>query len=158
MLSISSSAFSENGIIPDAYTCDADDISPPLSISGVPPQAKSLVLIMDDPDIPPAVKERLGIEVFDHWIVFDVPPATAEFQENHEPPGVQGANLRGGGYIGPCPPDREHRYFFRLYAVDALLGLPAGAARADVERAMEGHVVESAELVGRYNRRENRPR
>lgn len=156
MLTLSSSAFTENGSIPDIYTCDADNINPPLSIAGVPPEAKSLVLIMDDPDIPQFAKDRLGVEVFDHWIVFDIPPETKEIAENQAPPGVQGMGSMNPGYAGPCPPDKEHRYFFKLFALDAWLGLPAGARREDVERAMQGHIIETAMLLGRYLRREHR--
>ena len=146
MLTLSSAVFKENGIIPGKYTCDSENVNPPLSISGVPAGAKSLALIMDDPDIPQAVKERFGISVFDHWVVFDIPPETTEISENKKP----------SNYTGPCPPDREHRYFFRLYALDTMLALPEGAPRAEVEEAMQGHIVESAELVGRYNRPQNR--
>ena len=160
MLTLSSPAFPDDGTIPEKYTCDSNEesgaVSPPLAVSGVPPAAESLVLIMDDPDIPKAVKESMGIDVFDHWVVFDIPPETKELGENRIPPGVEGANTRSPGYAAPCPPDREHRYFFKLYALDTTLGLPAGAPRAEVEEAMKGHVVEFTELVGRYSRLSNR--
>lgn len=160
MLTLSSLAFADNGTIPEKYTCDSNEesgaVNPPLVISGVPEKAESLVLIMDDPDIPQAVKDSMHIDVFDHWVIFDIPPETKELGENRIPPGVEGANTLSPGYTGPCPPDREHRYFFKLFALDTMLGLPAGASRADVEEAMKGHVVEFAELVGRYNRLSNR--
>ncbi len=157
MLSITSSAFSENGSIPEKYTCDSENVNPPLSISGVPPGAQSLTLIMDDPDIPQAVKDRMHIDVFDHWVVFNIPPDTNGITASSTPPGVQGANSIGKAeYTGPCPPDREHRYFFKLYALDVMLPLSSGASPATVEQAMQGHIMESAELVGLYNRPQNR--
>jgi Raf kinase inhibitor-like YbhB/YbcL family protein len=112
---------------------------------------------MDDPDIPQAVKDSMHIDVFDHWVVFDIPPETEGFAEDRIPPGVEGGGARAAGYTGPCPPDKEHRYFFRLYALDTLLGLPEGTPRSDIEQAMKGHIVEFTELVGRYNRMRNRP-
>lgn len=152
MLSITSTAFAENASIPRTYTCDGRRVNPPLSISGVPAAAKSLALIMDDPDIPESVKERLGADAFDHWVVFDIPPDTKEIPENSVP-GIEGAASNGtAAYASPCPPDREHRYFFRLYALDGMLPLGKGASRADVEKAMEGHVLGTAQLIGRYDR------
>lgn len=156
MLSLSSPAFSENGLIPAKYTCDGENINPALRISGVPETAASLVLIMDDPDIPSAVKTKTGIDVFDHWLIFNLSPQTGEISEHMEPAGMEGANGAGKrGYAGPCPPDREHRYFFKLYALGITLPLPEGASRKEVEAAMAGHVIESTELVGRYNRPQN---
>lgn len=153
MLTIQSPAFEANGSIPPRYTCDGENTNPSLSISGVPEGALSLVLIVADPDIPQSVKDTLGIEILDHWVVFDIPPTTTEIKEDTVPHGVQGANARGAGaYIGPCPPDREHRYFFRLYALDTMLGLSEGVSRSAVEKAMQGHVLASAELMGRYDR------
>ncbi|MBI3573506.1 YbhB/YbcL family Raf kinase inhibitor-like protein [Candidatus Kaiserbacteria bacterium] len=150
---LSSTAFEENAAIPASYTCDGANVNPPLSISGVPSGAKSLVLILDDPDIPQAAKDALHAEAFDHWVVFNIPPETTELLQNMKPGGTEGDNTAGTlGYTGPCPPDREHRYFFKLYALDAKLTLPSGALRQDVEQAMDGHVIESAELVARYQR------
>jgi Raf kinase inhibitor-like YbhB/YbcL family protein len=156
-MELTSSAFTHNGLIPSKYTCDAGNTSVPLSIRNVPEGAGSLVLIATDPDIPEIFKEQRGIEEFDHWTVFNIPPATAEIEEGVEPAGVRGANGRGENkYTGPCPPPQyepsEHRYFFTLFALDAMLDLPEGASRADVERAMEGHVLAEAELMGRYKR------
>jgi Raf kinase inhibitor-like YbhB/YbcL family protein len=158
MFTISSQAFSENGPIPEKYTCDANlAVNPPLSVSGAPEGTKSLVLIMDDPDIPQSVKESMHINVFDHWIVFNIPPDTMAIPEGSVPPGIEGVNGAGvAGYAGPCPPDREHRYFFKLYALDAMLPLTEGASRAEIEEAMQGHVLQAAELIGRYNRTQNR--
>lgn len=153
MLTITSSAFSENGTIPGEYTCDGKNVNPPLSISDVPAAAKSLALIMDDPDVP---KGRIPGDVFDHWVVFNIPPDTAAIAASSTPPGREGANTSGKtAYAGPCPPDREHRYFFRLYALDIMLPLSEGAPRADVENAMRGHIIESTELMGLYNRPRN---
>jgi Raf kinase inhibitor-like YbhB/YbcL family protein len=153
MLSITAPAFSQNGGIPPTYTCDGDNTNPELRLSGVPDGAKSLALIVDDPDIPQTVKDRMGIEVFDHWVVFNIPPETKELSEGMRPAGTEGNNGAGkAAYTGPCPPDREHRYLFTLYALDTTLDLPEGASRADVEKAMEGHVLETAVLTGRYER------
>ncbi len=157
MLTLTSTAFEPNGSIPPKYTCDASPPAggtiPPLSISGTPGGAKSLVLIMDDPDIPESVKQSRGIEVFDHWVVFNIPPETTLVAEGAEPAGVLGRNGAGRpGYTGPCPPDREPRYFFKLYALDTELTLPEGASKADVETAMEGHILAQTELIGRYER------
>lgn len=152
-LKLSSSAFVPNGQIPSKYTCDGANINPPLKFENVPAGAKSLVLVMDDPDIPSFVKDKYGIQVWDHWIIFNMPPTVTEIAEGQTPPGVQGRNTGGNNaYGGPCPPDREHRYFFKLYALDATLSLPAGASKAEVEKAMEKHIVAEAELVGRYER------
>lgn len=157
MLILSSGAFAENASIPEKYTCDADNVNPPLVISGVPSETKSLALIMDDPDIPQAVKDSMHISVFDHWVVFNIPPQTKELSEAMKPVGTEGNNGAGKlGYTGPCPPDREHRYIFTLYALDATLPLSEGASRAEVEAAMEGHILGKAVLTGVYNRPQNR--
>jgi Raf kinase inhibitor-like YbhB/YbcL family protein len=153
MLALTAPAFQHNSLIPAVYTCDGEGKNPALSIAGVPAGAKSLVLIVDDPDIPQSVKDALGVELIDHWVIFNIPPETLQIPEAAAPPGLEGKNTRGNSaYMGPCPPDREHRYFFKLYALDALLDLSAGASRADIEKAMEGHILESAELIGRYDR------
>lgn len=152
-LRLSSAVFEHNGLIPAKYTCDAEGINPPLSISGVPGEAKSLVLIMDDPDIPQAVKDSRGIDVFDHWVKFNIATSTADIIEGIEPEGVSGVGSGGDkGYRGPCPPDREHRYIFKLYALDIELDLEEGSTKSEVETAMEGHILEQTELVGRYKR------
>ncbi len=154
-LKISSKAFEEGGNIPPRYTCDGDDVSPLLRIQGIPEKAKTLVLIMDDPDIPDSVKQSRGIDVFDHWVKWDIPVTgdTMIFEEGQEPSGVSGKNSSGElSYHGPCPPDREHRYFFKIYALDSELGLKEGASQKEVERAMQGHIIASGGLMGRYNR------
>jgi Raf kinase inhibitor-like YbhB/YbcL family protein len=153
MLTLSSLAFQEDGVIPSNFTCDGENVNPALSISGVPEGTQSLVLIMDDPDIPQSVKERMGISVFDHWVLFNIPPETRELNEAVVGVGIEGSNGQGvSGYTGPCPPDGEHRYVFKLFALDTMLNLHAEATREEVERAMEGHSIDSTELTGRYNR------
>lgn len=149
-MKLSSPAFEQGGKIPTKYTCEGQNISIPLSFADVPANAKSLVLIMDDPDVPPSVrKERM----YDHWVIYDLPPTVKTLAENSTPPGIQGENTSGqNAYAGPCPPDREHRYFFKLYALDTLLNLPPGATKTQVEKAMEGHILASSELMGRYNK------
>ncbi len=152
-MKLTSSAFTEGAKIPSKYTCDGQNVNPPLTISDVPAKAKSLVLIMDDPDIPDFVKQKFGIQVWDHWIVFNVPPETREIPEGKNPPGVVGRNTGGNNsYGGPCPPDREHRYFFKLYALNTELDLPEGATKAEVEKAMKNHILAEAKLMGRYER------
>lgn len=153
-LSITSTVFEQNGSIPSKYTCDGDrTVSPPLAFSGVPEGAKSLALIMDDPDVP---KVLHADGVFDHWVLFNIPPTVREIGEG-ESEGTAGANDAGGNaYYGPCPPPQyepsEHRYIFRLYALDTMLMLKEGANKQDVLKAIEGHVIQQAELIGRYKR------
>lgn len=158
VFTLTSSAFPHNGIIPAKYTCDGDsNISPPLSIVGVPEEAKSLALIMDDPDIPEIIKKKSGLEAFDHWTLFNIPPAMREIPEGGTA-GMPGVNTRGGtGYVGPCPPPEyepsEHRYFFKLYALRAPLQLTAGATKREVLSALAPLVIAETELVGRYSRK-----
>ena len=153
-LSLTSSAFAEDASIPSRFTCDGDrSVSPPLSMAGVPQGTKSLALIMDDPDVPKAL---YGDGVFDHWVLFNIPPETREIPEGGSA-GVAGANSAGeNAYTGPCPPPQyepsEHRYVFKLYALDSELSLQAGAGKADMEKAMEGHILAQTQLVGRYKR------
>lgn len=152
-ITLQSIAFENNGNIPSKYTCDGENIIPPMSIEGVPEGAASLVLIMDDPDIPQSVKDSMGIEVFDHWVVWNIPPDTSSIEEGVEPEGVAGANSGGGtGYTGPCPPDGEHRYIFKLYALDTTLDLPQGSSKTEVEQAMGGHIISETQLIGLYAR------
>jgi Raf kinase inhibitor-like YbhB/YbcL family protein len=156
-LSLRSPAFHHHGAIPRRYTCDGDDISPPLEWSGVPPSAESLVLIVDDPDAP---DPRAPKRVFVHWVLYDIPPTTTGLPE-----GVSAEELPAGtreglndwmrtGYGGPCPPIGRHRYFFKLYALDTVLPDLGPATKADIEAAMRGHVLQHAELVGTYERGE----
>ena len=152
-LSLKSSAFADQGTMDSRFTCDGANTSPPLSIAGVPAEAKSLVLIMDDPDVPTSVRAD---GMWDHWVKFNIPTDTREIAEGTEPPGVSGAGTRSNlTYNGPCPPDREHRYFFKLYALDVELSLKEGASKQEVERAIQGHVLAETQLVGRYNRKGN---
>jgi Raf kinase inhibitor-like YbhB/YbcL family protein len=143
-MTITSPEFRHNGIISPRFTCQGEDINPTLEISGVAGGAQSLALITDDPDAP--------VGVWTHWVVFDINPATTVIKENSVP-GVQGWNdFRRVQWGGPCPPSGTHRYFFKLYALDKKLGLKAGASREQVERAMEGHILEKAELIGLYKK------
>jgi Raf kinase inhibitor-like YbhB/YbcL family protein len=144
-MKITSSAFQQEGNIPAKFTCDGGDASPGLHFEGVPPEAKSLVLIVDDPDAPSGL--------FTHWLIWNIDPKTIEIGENSPPAAVQGKNDFGkSGYGGPCPPSGTHRYFFKVYALDQMLSLKAGGKRADLDRAMKGHVVRQAELMGRYSK------
>lgn len=150
-MNITSSAFNNNESIPEKYTCDGDGINPPLTFDNVPDKVKSFVLIMNDPDIPDFVKQKMNIEVFDHWLIFNMPAETKELLENSIPPGLQGNNSRGEAqYTGPCPPDKEHRYFFKLYALDTMLDLPEGSDKVQIETAMQGHIIEETQLIGLY--------
>jgi len=153
-LQLQSRAFAEGESIPSEYTCDGANTQPAFEISGVPSGTQSLALIMDDPDIPKSVKVSRGIEKFDHWIIFNIPPTTTKIDKGTAPTGVQGANSSGNNsYTGPCPPDKEHRYFFKLYALDITLDLPEGSTKSEVEEAMVGHILDNAELIGRYERK-----
>ncbi len=151
MLALTSPAFAHNGAIPTRYTCEGENTSPELRIEGVPEGTASLVLVVTDPDIPESVKNSLGISVFDHWVLFNIPPETRVIGEG-ETPGVAGSGTRSAAYAGPCPPDGEHRYLFDLYALDAMLPLSPGSSKAEVLDALEGHVFEHAQLIGRYEK------
>jgi len=146
-LKISSPAFGQNGHMPVKYTCDGDDVNPPLIIDNVPQDAKSLALIMDDPDAP------AGTWV--HWVVWNIDPKSKEIKENTVPKGAQqGINdFRMHDYGGPCPPSGTHRYFFKLYALDTYLTLGANTKKADLEKAMKGYVIAESQLVGMYKRK-----
>ena len=154
-LILTSLTFIANESIPSKYTCDEDrSLSPPLSIAGVPAGAKSLALIMDDPDVP---KQLRPDGVFDHWTLFNIPAGTREIPEGGSV-GIAGANGAGNNaYTGPCPPPQyepsEHRYVFTLYALDSLLALPAGASKKEVKAAMQGHILDQTQLTGKYKRK-----
>ena len=144
-MKLTSSVFMNNGTIPSEYTCDGSNISPHLMISEVPKSAKSLALIMDDPD---AV-----VGTFVHWVAWNIPPDTEHLQKASEPRAVLGKGGSGKlGYIGPCPPSGNHRYFFKLYALDTQLNLPQGSSKKDLENAMQGHIMEQTQLMGTYKR------
>src|SRR5215471_19584835 len=145
-IKVTSSAFHEGGNIPSKFTCDVSDTSPPLQIAGVPSGAKSLVLIVDDPDAPGGL--------FTHWLAWNIPPQTGSIAEGIAPRGAQGANDFGkSGYRGPCPPLGTHRYSFKIFALDRELELGSGAKRSQVDAAMKGHVIAQGELIGRYARK-----
>jgi hypothetical protein len=149
-MKLQSPVFKQGEKIPSLYTCDSKNINPPLKFLDVPPDAKALVLIMDDPDVPKSVRED---QMYDHWVVYNIPPETKEIKENSQPPGVGGMNTSGNTkYVGPCPPDREHRYFFKLYALSKKLDLLPGATKRQVEEKMKGHILAQTELMGRYER------
>lgn len=148
-LEIKSEAFEHKGNISSEYTCDGVDVSPQLQWTGAPEATKSFVLIMDDPDAP--------VGTWDHWVLFNLPPKIQSLEKSIKtlPPGtVKGKNSWGRtGYGGPCPPSGEHRYFFKLYALDTTLSLSAGASKKDIETAMQGHILAQAELMGLYSRK-----
>jgi len=149
---IVSTAFSAGGAIPQKFTCDGPDDSPQLTWTDPPAKTQSFAIIMDDPDAP--------VGTWVHWVIYDLPANARELaegvakQEQLLSGARQGRNDFGKiGYGGPCPPaGKPHRYFFKLYALDAKLGLKAGAKKSDVERAMQGHILALAELIGRYGR------
>ncbi|KAB1192518.1 YbhB/YbcL family Raf kinase inhibitor-like protein [Haloferax sp. MBLA0076] len=146
-LTLRSPAFDDGTAIPREYGYTKQNISPPLEIEGVPAEAKSLALVMDDPD---AMKP--AGQVWDHWTVWNIDPGTSEIAEGDSPPGaVEGTNSYGSrGYGGPNPPDGEHAYRFVLYALDTELSLESGATKSHLERAIDGHVLGEARLTGTY--------
>jgi Raf kinase inhibitor-like YbhB/YbcL family protein len=138
-----SDSFEPKGMIPEKYTCYGENVNPSLRFEGIPEEAKSLVLIMDDPDAP--------MGTFTQWVIWDIEPVAGI--EEDSIPGVEGMNdFRKIGYGGPCPPSGTHRYFFRVYALDKKLEIKAGAGRKDVENAMIGHILAEGELVGKYGK------
>jgi Raf kinase inhibitor-like YbhB/YbcL family protein len=148
---ITSIAFEEGEMIPQKYTCDGKEVSPPLAWSGVPAGTKSLALICDDPDAP------AGTWV--HWVLFDLPADTKELSENIPPEKTLESGAKHGindfrefGYGGPCPPGGTHRYFFRVYALDKETGLDPGSTKAQLVGAMEGHILAEGQLMGQYRR------
>jgi Raf kinase inhibitor-like YbhB/YbcL family protein len=149
-MKLSSTAFNHEGQIPSKYTCDGSNINPPFEISNIPTGSKSLVFIMEDPDVPRHLRED---GMWDHWVIFNIPPTLTHIEEGKEPPGTHGI---GTGqtlkYYGPCPPDSQHRYFFKLYALDTLLSLHEKATKQQIEKAMEGHILGKTELIGVYKR------
>jgi Raf kinase inhibitor-like YbhB/YbcL family protein len=150
-IKIASRAFEEGGMILKQYTCDGDDVSPPLTWTSVPSGTESVALICDDPDAP------MGTWV--HWVIFNLPAAVKELPENVPTQknlangGVQGTNdFHKIGYGGPCPPGGTHRYYFKLYALDMALDLQPGSTKKDLLKAMEGHILAEGQLMGRYKR------
>ena len=145
-MKITSSVFTHNSKILSKYTCDEENVNPPLQFLDVPKNAKSLVLIVDDPDAPS--------KTWVHWAVYNIDPKTTKVDENSIPQdSIKGMTDFGKpGYGGPCPPSGSHRYFFKLYALDNILDLPQNATKQMVEEKMEGHILEKAELIGLYSR------
>lgn len=144
---LTSSSFERDQFIPAKFTCDGGDINPELHIQNVPDGAKSLALIMDDPDAPG--------RTFVHWLVWNIDPKTTIIKEESKPPGSTEGKTDFGrvGYGGPCPPSGAHRYFFKLYALDVALDLSAGSDKRELEEAMSGRVLAETELVGIYQRK-----
>lgn len=143
---LKSSAFENQANIPSKYTCDGEDINPPLEISDIPEESQSLALIVDDPDAP--------IGTFTHWLVWNMSSDITKIDEDSVPEGaVEGETDFGRiGWGGPCPPTGTHRYFFKMYALDTKLNLQRGATKSQLEKAMEGHILGKAELIGLYSR------
>jgi len=154
-IKITSTAFQPGGSIPSKYTCEDGDLSPPLAWSAAPPGTKSLALIVDDPDAPDPAKPQ---RVYVHWVVYNISATTIALPENASKKGlpkgaVQGKNDWGKAeYGGPCPPIGRHRYFFKLYALDTELTVLSSPTKGDLERAMKGHVLDSGELIGTYQK------
>lgn len=155
MLTLKSTVFTNGGEIPAKYTCEGADIAPPLVWEGLPEQARSLVLIIDDPDAPDPKAPKM---TWVHWVVYNIPPDTTAFPEgatsNDLPSGAEeGLNdWKNVGYGGPCPPIGRHRYFHKLYALDTVLTGMDRPTKAKIEAAMKGHVIAQAELVGTYKK------
>lgn len=152
---LTSSAFAPGQQIPREHTCDGDDLSPPLSWVGLPPNTRSLALIVDDPDAPDPAAPRM---TWVHWVLYNLPPSCSHLER-----GIRSARLPAGtreglndwkrtGYGGPCPPIGRHRYFHKLYALDVLLPDLGNATKAKLEEAMAGHVLADTQLVGTYER------
>ncbi len=152
-IQVSSSAFTEGAPIPARYTCEGQDVSPPLKWSNIPQNAKSIALIADDPDAP--------VGTWVHWVLYNLPPTVTELPEGVPTTDTLANSARQGrndfqrtGYGGPCPPrGSPHRYFFKIYALDAMLSLKPGATKKDLLKAMEGHILAEGQLMGTYKRK-----
>lgn len=144
-MNIRSEAFSSGETIPSKYTCVGENINPPLAFSDVPAEAETLALIMDDPDAP--------MGTFVHWVVWNIPASVTAIAEHSSPHGIEGLNGAGkNSYAGPCPPSGEHRYFFKLYALDSELNLAPDTGKDGLEAAMQGHILAQAELMGKFSK------
>ena len=143
-MKITSSAFQEGGDIPSKFSREGGNVNPPLRVEGTPANAKSLVLIVDDPDAP--------VGLFTHWLVWNIDPKTTEIPEKGVPKGaVEGTNdYPNLGYGGPQPPSGTHRYYFKIFALDQTLDLPSGAKRQELDKAMNGHIIAQGQSMGRY--------
>jgi hypothetical protein len=147
-LKISSPAFADKGQMAAKYSCDGEGVSPPLTFSNVPAKTASLALIVEDPDIPDQFKSQIPSGVFDHWVLWDIAPDSKGFAEGA---GKGGINATGGqGFFPACPPDKAHRYFFKLFALDKKLTGVAIKSKADLQSAMAGHILQQAETIGMY--------
>ncbi|SRR5258708_5012307 len=155
-LSLTSPSFAPGGEIPSLFTCEGKDLSPRLDWSGVPPEAKSLTLVVDDPDAPDPRAPKM---TWVHWILYNLPPGATSLAEGVRPGDLTGGTREGvndwgrTGYGGPCPPIGRHRYFHKLYALDLILPDLLRPTKAKLEKAMEGHILARAELVGTYQKR-----
>lgn len=143
-MQIKSSAFADNQPIPVQYTCDGNDLSPPLAFENVPANAKSLAVIVEDPDAPSGT--------FDHWVAWNIPATTKSLEEGAQVPRQGKNHYNNNKYRGPCPPrgSEPHRYYFKLYALDRMLNLPAGSSKKQLEAAMEGKILAKSELIGTF--------
>jgi Raf kinase inhibitor-like YbhB/YbcL family protein len=142
-LKISSTAFDHEGVIPSKYTCEGEEVNPPLQIDQIPAGAKTLAIIVEDPDAPNGT--------FDHWLVWNIPPT--KLIGGDVTPGICGKNGGGKtGYYGPCPPSGFHRYYFHVYALDAEIDLEGGADKTALQQAMQGHILAEGVLMGRYQK------
>lgn len=142
-LKISSTAFDHEGVIPSKYTCEGEEVNPPLQIDQIPADAKTLAIIVEDPDAPNGT--------FDHWLVWNIPPT--KLIGGDVTPGICGKNGGGKtGYYGPCPPSGFHRYYFHVYALDTELDLEGGADKTSLQQAMQGHILAEGVLMGRYQK------
>jgi len=155
-MQLTSSAFTHESEIPKRYTCDGEDISPALSWSGLPDDTKGLVLIVDDPDAPDPRAPKM---VYVHWVLYDIPLSASGLLEGVQPDALPTGTREGlndwkrTGYGGPCPPVGRHRYYHKLYALDTTLGDLKTPTKAQVEKAMKGHVLGEAQLMGTYGRK-----
>ena len=146
-MKLASPVFENNSNMPSKFTCEGQDINPELKIDGIPAGTKSLALIVDDPDAP--------MKTWVHWVVYDIPPVERIGEDSV--PGKQGINDAGANdWHGPCPPSGIHRYYFKLYALDKVLGLGDGVSKKELEKAMQGHILDRAELMGTYIRNRNK--
>ncbi len=154
-MTVTSTAFAPNGEIPSIYTCEGSDTSPPLSWSGAPSNARSLAVIVDDPDAPDPKAPKM---TWVHWVLYNLPPTATELPEAVAPGALPAGTKQGKndwkrtGYGGPCPPIGRHRYFFKLYALDALLPDLKEPTKAQLEQAMKGHILGQAQLLGTYQK------
>jgi len=152
---ISSPAFAPNGSIPSQYTCEGADLSPPLEWTGAPDGTRSFALIVDDPDAPDPAKPQ---RVYVHWVAYNIPASTTKLPENAAKTGLPRGAMHGTNdwgkqtYGGPCPPIGRHRYFFKLYELDNELTNLSSPSKADLERAMKGHILAQTELMGTYQK------